>query len=223
MQKGDETKEKIIQVSLELFRAKGYFNTSVNDIIEKTGIKKGGLYFHIQSKEKLAIKVLEGALENYETIISAGIENLSPLKRLGTKIEAIVNYHENSGLQKGCLFGNMALEIGMNDSDISRFIQKVFKSWESSFERMIKEAVESGELKLHETPQELAKMILASIEGGLMLSKISGELDSLKKCKNFLLKILDERSVKENFDKKNHLRILEEGSVKENIGQKVNM
>jgi TetR/AcrR family transcriptional repressor of nem operon len=159
------------------------------------GIKKGGLYFHIQSKEKLAVKVLEEALENYETLISEGLEKLSPVKQIERKIEAIVEYHVTSGLQKGCLFGNMALEIGLNDSEISVFLKDVFKRWEKSFVNMIESAVEKGELKLRETSVQLAKMILASIEGGIMLSKITGDMDSLKKCAGFIKVIISERKV----------------------------
>ena len=195
MSKGNETKEKIIEGALELFHSKGYHNTSINDIMQRAGIKKGGLYFHIQSKEKLAVEVLEEALLSYEDLISKGLENLPPIEQLEKKIEAIVRYHITCGLQKGCLFGNMALEIGMNDSEISVFLKKVFIRWESSFEQMINNAVDKGELSLKETSRQLAEMILASIEGGIMLSKITGDMDSLKKCADFIINTIRERRI----------------------------
>lgn len=195
MQKGEETKEKILVEALRLFHSKGYHNTSINDVMNGAGIKKGGLYFHIQSKEKLALKVLEEALANYESMISKGLDRLSPVEQIEKKIEAIVRYHVTSGLQKGCLFGNMALEIGMNDSEISLFLKDVFKRWEKSFEIMLERAVNKGELKLRETSSQLAKMILASIEGGIMLSKITGDMDSLKKCAMFINVMISERKV----------------------------
>lgn len=196
MKKGDDTREKIIQVSLELFHAKGYFNTSVNDITEHAGIKKGGLYFHIQSKEQLAIIALEEARINYERIISDGIENLPPLAQIEQKIAAIVQYHIDRGVYKGCLFGNMALEIGYNDSDISQFLKKVFREWERSFEVLINQAVATGELELRETPKELAKTILATIEGGVLISKISGDTDGIKNCAKSILMSLNDRKIK---------------------------
>ncbi len=196
MQKGDETKEKIIEVAFDLFHAKGYYNTSINDVMQSAGIKKGGLYFHIQSKEKLAVNVLEEALSNYEELILEGLEKLTPVEQIEKKIDAIVQYHVTKGLQKGCIFGNMALEIGENDSEISRYLQYVFKRWENSFKEMISLAVDCGEIKLKETPRELAKIIFASIEGGIMLSKISGNIESLNICAEFIKKIISERKVK---------------------------
>jgi TetR/AcrR family transcriptional repressor of nem operon len=193
--KGNETKDKIIKGALELFHSKGYHDTSINDIMQSASIKKGGLYFHIQSKEKLAVEVLEEALLNYEALISEGLGNLSPLEQLERKIKAIVRYHETTGLHKGCLFGNMALEIGMNDSEISLFLKKVFLRWEASFENMIRNAVDKGELRLKESSRQLSVMILAVIEGGIMLSKITGDMSSLKKCADFIIKIIREREI----------------------------
>ena len=62
-----DLKQKIINASLELFAAKGYAGTSMNDIISKTGISKGGVYWHFKSKEDLFVQVIE---ENYDQWIS---------------------------------------------------------------------------------------------------------------------------------------------------------
>lgn len=193
MNKGNETKEKIIEEALKLFHARGYYSTSINDIMQSAGIKKGGLYFHIQSKEKLAVNVLEEALSIYEDLITQDLDQLTPVQQIEKRIDVIVSYHVNQGLQKGCIFGNMALEIGKNDSEISQYLQYVFKRWENSFRDMIINAVDKGELKLKEAPEELAKMIFASLEGGIMLSKISGNIDSLRICADSVKKIISDR------------------------------
>ncbi|NQU65067.1 MAG: TetR family transcriptional regulator, partial [SAR324 cluster bacterium] len=49
--KGLQTRQKIVEKSLQLFSIKGYYNTSVNDILEATQLTKGGLYGHFSSKE----------------------------------------------------------------------------------------------------------------------------------------------------------------------------
>ena len=73
MKKGSETKEKIVQRALELFHEKGFNLTSMNDIVEITGVKKGNLYFHYNSKEELAVEVLKEALRGYDRFISSRI------------------------------------------------------------------------------------------------------------------------------------------------------
>ncbi|HPF06924.1 MAG TPA: TetR/AcrR family transcriptional regulator [Spirochaetota bacterium] len=196
MQKGDETKERIIDVSLDLLHRRGYYDTSINDIIENSGIKKGSLYFHYKSKDTLIIEVLNEALERYEQQISEGANHSNPLDQIIDKIDAITGYHVNGDISKGCLFGNMALEIGHDGSDISVLVESIFKRWETNFISLLNQAEKNGEIKLKEPARVLARMILASVEGGVLLSKISGNTESLKDCMKFIKSVIDERRVK---------------------------
>ncbi|RLC27354.1 MAG: TetR/AcrR family transcriptional regulator, partial [Deltaproteobacteria bacterium] len=60
--KGVQTRRNIIEKSLQLFSVKGYFNTSINDILDATGLTKGGLYGHFRSKEDIWYAVYELAV-----------------------------------------------------------------------------------------------------------------------------------------------------------------
>lgn len=196
MQKGDITKERIKDVSKELFHRRGYNNTSINDILDSSGVKKGNLYFHYQSKENLTIEVLKEALSSYEDRIKSGIKHMAVADQLIDMIEAITDYHVNGDISRGCIFGNMALEVGHDGSEISQFIENVFKRWEIRFENMLNEAETKGEIKLKEPAIVLSRMILASIEGGVLLSKISGNTNPLKDCTGFIRLVIEERRVK---------------------------
>ncbi|HPJ35640.1 MAG TPA: TetR/AcrR family transcriptional regulator [Spirochaetota bacterium] len=196
MQKGDETKERIKDVSRELFHRRGYGSTSINDILDSSGVKKGNLYFHYQSKENLIIEVLKESLTIYETQINAGIEHMAAADQIDSIIEAITDYHVNGDITKGCMFGNMALEIGHDGSEISNFVEGVFKRWEERFEDLLNRAVEKGEIRLKEPAIVLARMILASIEGGVLMSKISGRVEPLTDCTRFIRTVLDERRIR---------------------------
>ena len=193
MQKGDETKEKIKEAALNLFHRRGYGSTSISDIIETTGVKKGNLYFHYSSKENLAIEVLKEALSVYEDYISSKTAGSTAVEKIHSMIDAITDYHITGRYTSGCIFGNMALESGGNGSEISEFVKEVFAGWESNFERLITRGVRDGELRLKETPVVFARMIIASIEGGIMLSKVYGESGPLVSCTDFIRSALSER------------------------------
>ena len=201
MQKGDETKERIREAALRLFHLRGYGSTSISDIIESTGVKKGNLYFHYSSKENLALEVLKGALTLYEEHISAGVKRGASADKLESLINAIADYHINGNFRAGCIFGNMALESGGTGSEISEFVKDVFTQWENNFERLISLSVKEGDLVLRETPRVLARMIISSIEGGLMLSKIYGKIDPLLNCREFILSALTERRSAQSVNK----------------------
>ncbi len=196
MQKGEETKERIIDASLELLHRRGYYDTSINDIIDNSGIKKGSLYFHYKSKDALIIEVLNEALERYEKQINEGVKHATASDQIIDMIDAITGYHMKGDISKGCLFGNMALEIGHDGSDISVLVESIFKRWENQFISLLTQAEKKGEIKLKEPVEVLARMLLASIEGGVLLSKISGDTESLKGCMQFLKAMINERRVK---------------------------
>ena len=192
MQKGDETKDKILEVSLDLLHKRGYFATSINNIIDNSGVKKGSIYFHYRSKEILIIEVLNQAIERYEKQISDGVSHENASDQILDMIDAITGYHANGDISKGCLFGNMALEIGHDGSEISALIESFFKRWENEFISLLNTAEKNGEIKLKEPARVFARMILASIEGGVLLSKISGNTESLKDCMRFIKSLINE-------------------------------
>ncbi|MDZ7665660.1 MAG: TetR/AcrR family transcriptional regulator [Desulfotignum sp.] len=63
LSKGTQTKENIVEKSLQLFSVKGYYNTSINDILEATQLTKGGLYGHFKSKDEIWQAAYDRAVE----------------------------------------------------------------------------------------------------------------------------------------------------------------
>ena len=81
--KGDLTRQKILDSARGLFYSKGYNNTSIDEILKASKIKKGNFYFHYGSKEDLGYAVIESYLFN-EIIMMDNVlqEPGSPLERL---------------------------------------------------------------------------------------------------------------------------------------------
>src|SRR6266853_5930104 len=61
MSKGEETRERILARSAQLFNRQGYFGASLTDIMRETGLEKGGIYNHFASKEQLALEAFDYA------------------------------------------------------------------------------------------------------------------------------------------------------------------
>jgi TetR/AcrR family transcriptional repressor of nem operon len=150
MQKGEETKERIIDASLELLHRRGYYDTSINDIIDNSGVKRGAFISIINQKMPLLLKFLNEALERYEKQINEGVKHATASDQIIDMIDAITGYHVKGDISKGCLFGNMALEIGHDGSDISALVENIFKRWENQFISLLNQAEKNGEIKLKE-------------------------------------------------------------------------
>ena len=61
--KGEATKNRVVETARRLFHVQGFSNTSMDDIIKKSGVKKGNLYFYFKSKDELGYAVLNGSTE----------------------------------------------------------------------------------------------------------------------------------------------------------------
>ena len=111
--KGTQTRQMIVSKSLQLFSVKGYYNTSVSDILEATALTKGGLYGHFSSKAEIWHAAYEEAVTIWKKIVFRGIRNnTDPLRRVEKFIENDMNYYLGQDtFAGGCFFLNMVVEL----------------------------------------------------------------------------------------------------------------
>lgn len=180
--KGFETKERIVQKALDLIHAGGYSATSMNDIVDATGVKKGNLYFHFSGKEELVLEVIREARRQYNRYLGERITGRTPLEKLESLLDAVVEYHKGRNYTGGCIFGNTALELGGRHRGFSGLIADVFREWTDSLSGLIDEAKADGQVRDDIDTPVLARHIVALLEGGVMMSKLSGRGDELGSC-----------------------------------------
>ncbi|MFW6414884.1 MAG: TetR/AcrR family transcriptional regulator [Thermodesulfobacteriota bacterium] len=188
--KGEFTREKILSRAIPLINAKGISNTSMNDIIESTGVKKGNLYFHFSSKEDLGLALIREAKQEYFRYINSRICGDTPLQQLDSILEAIVDFHASKGFIGGCIFGNTALEMGDSNDKFSTVIAEIFREWVSLMSGYIDEAKQFGELRLQFDSVQIARHIVAVLEGGVMMARLSKDKNDLLDCVKVLRSFL---------------------------------
>ena len=94
--KGEITKARVLQTASRLINEKGFCNTSINDIIQATGVKKGNLYFHFPSKEELSLAILEEANKEFAAFLSRTLQGERPLDRLSKFLDAVFEKHRRA-------------------------------------------------------------------------------------------------------------------------------
>jgi TetR/AcrR family transcriptional regulator, transcriptional repressor for nem operon len=184
--RGEKTHARVLKTARQLVQEKGFCNTSVEDIIRATGVKKGNLYFHFASKEDLSLAVLEDAKKDFVLFLSDNLKGDSPLEKLSAFFDAVLDKHRQKHFIGGCLFGNTALEMSDSNQRFCDVIKEVFGTWVSAMAPILREAQETGDLKGGLAPELLAKQIVATIEGGIMMSRLSKDGSDLRDCLNSL-------------------------------------
>lgn len=180
--KGELTKERILTEATQLFHEKGLGATSVSDLLSATGVKKGSLYFHFSSKEDIVLAALERAKEGFSEIMDSNLAGTTPGERLTHYFESVYRSHERTKFQKGCLFGNTALEVSNNEESYSQIVESLFTKWIAKLEDVIAEAQEKGQVRDDLEANTLAQHVVATIEGGIMLSKLKKDGGPLSLC-----------------------------------------
>ena len=109
--KGQETKAYIIQQAASLFNTKGYANGSMSELMQLTGLKKGGIYNHFQNKEEIAIAAFDYSIRQVNKALYKITKEQEPA---AGKLKAIITFYQdyplNSVIMGGCPILNTAVE-----------------------------------------------------------------------------------------------------------------
>jgi AcrR family transcriptional regulator len=192
--KGAQTRQRIIEESLHLFTVRGYFNTSISDILEATGLTKGGLYGHFQSKEDIWYAVYERAVEIWQGIVfeeARGIAN--PVHRIEKTIENdLEEYMGRDVFEGGCFFFNSLVELSGQSGAMCRHILRGFVRFSRLIHSWLEEADQKGLLKEGLNLREVADFIVIGLNGAGALYSANRDPSILKQTINQLSFYVDQ-------------------------------
>ncbi len=168
---GIATRQNIINKSLQLFSVKGYFNTSINDILQVTDLTKGGLYGHFDSKEDVWYAVYDEAALIWKGIVFRDVKNISdPLERLEKVISNhLKNYIGGRVFKGGCFFLNSMIELAGQSSVMCHHVSKGYKQFSRLFLAWLKEADQKDLLRKDLHLEEISNFILVTLNGAAAL------------------------------------------------------
>ena len=175
LSKGIQTRHNIIQKSLQLFSLKGYFNTSISDILEATGLTKGGLYGHFRSKEDIWYAVYEEAVKIWRSIVLKDAREIpDPLERIEKIIENnMKEYLGGDVFDGGDFFVNMLVELSGQSTAMSKQILRGFVRFSRLLRSWLKEADEKGIVKKGLDHKQISNFIVISFNGAATLYSAS--------------------------------------------------
>jgi TetR/AcrR family transcriptional repressor of nem operon len=171
------TKERIIQSSAALFNTYGYHGCSLSHIMEATKLKKGGIYNHFRNKDEIAFEAFNF---NYERVISRFKSMLSnaktPTEKIFTIIDVFVSFIEDPMVQGGgCPIFNTAIDATNTHPALKDKAKEGINGLKKYIEYKLIEGISAGEFKEDINPKHMATIIMATLEGGIILSRVDDE------------------------------------------------
>jgi AcrR family transcriptional regulator len=169
--KGELTRRNIIDKSLQLFSVKGYFNTSISDILQATGLTKGGLYCHFRSKEEVWRAVYDDAVQIWKAVVFKEMRSIDdPMERIERTIEnVLMAYLGGDVFDGGCFFVNMLVELSGQSDTMGRHILKGFVGFSKLFQSWLTEAEARDLLKDGLDIREISSFIVITLNGAATL------------------------------------------------------
>ena len=169
--KGKLTRQTIVDQSLQLFSVKGYYNTSIKDVLEATGLTKGGLYGHFASKEEIWYAVYDQAVDIWRSLVFKGVRQCrDPLERLNIVINNnMESYLGGEVFDGGCFFLNMLVELSGQSASMSKHILRGFVRLSRLLRLWLEEAVEKGMISPDLNLKEIANFIVITLNGAAAL------------------------------------------------------
>ena len=191
--KGEITREKILEAARELFNTKGFNAATISDLVEITGVKKGCLYFHFPSKEAIAQEVFQEAAGEFMEFLESTLGGDNPGASLDNFFRCALEKHIAAGFVGGCLFGNTALEMSDSNPEFSRMVEHFFDEWIYRLTTVAERAQMIGQLRRDIPSEAVAKQVIATIEGGIMMSRLKKNEKPMRECLDVLRRTLDLR------------------------------
>lgn len=175
-------RERLIREMIRLVHEQGVGATSVSDVAEAAGVTKGALYHHFATKDDLGLAALEHAEAEFSDFIDDALSGRSGLVALESFFSAALDIHRRRGFVGGCPFGNVALEMADRDRSYTEILNSVFDSWVSRLRDVMVEGQQAGEIRDDLAPDDLARLTVATIEGGIMMSRLKKDEEPMKHC-----------------------------------------
>jgi len=189
----NKSKEKILASAKELFHENGFQQTSVDEILRKSGVTKSNFYYHFKSKEELGLIILDRFIQLYESDVlmkTLGNKELTPCNRLTEFYRAVRTFHRDLEKPRGCPFGNMAIEMSGSNESFRERLSVFFSSWEKIIEECISEGMRSGDFRSDLPPGVIAQLILSHLEGAIMMVKTHRSIEPLSSGSETILRLL---------------------------------
>jgi AcrR family transcriptional regulator len=176
MRKGERTREAILGRAAELFNRQGYAGASLSDIMDATGLQKGGIYNHFDSKDTIALEAFDYGFNLVSERFTAYIkEKRQPLERLLAVIRFFRTYFDSPPVPGGCMLLNTAIESDDTHPALRERARKAMDSWRGVIQRAVTKGIAQGVIRPAIDPDALATFLISALEGGIMMSKLYGD------------------------------------------------
>jgi AcrR family transcriptional regulator len=192
MGKGELTRERIVATAAGVFNERGFAGASMADLMEATGLQKGGIYRHFESKEALALEAFEHAISLMAQRFTAALEGKeNAVDRLHAIVGVYEGIQDDPPVPGGCPMMNAMIESDDAYSPLRDRARSAMDGLTGFLQRITSRGILRGEIRREVEPEALAIVIVSTLEGALALARFYGRRDHMRYAAEHLRRHLD--------------------------------
>ncbi len=179
MRKGEQTRQEIIRKAAPIFNQRGYEGAALSDLMQATGLEKGGIYRHFESKQELAGEAFDYA---WKIALDTRFEGTEEISNAVDRLKQIVRNvrDRRAGLVPGgCPLLNTAIDSDDGNAQLRMRARRALSLWLERIRSIAEEGKLQSEVRADVDSAELATLIVSTLDGGLMVSRLQRKDDPL--------------------------------------------
>jgi TetR/AcrR family transcriptional regulator, transcriptional repressor for nem operon len=184
-------RDEVLERAMAIFWRNGYQATSIQDLVDATGVNRGSLYTTFGDKLGLFFAVLEHYSERFGKPMMAGLNDPEPRRAIEQMFQAIIRRTSDSRWPRGCLYTNTSLECPGAGDDIGRKIAELLGQQESAIYRVLRRAQIEGSLDATQDARALARFFVAVAQGLNVVNKAAPDPAMLKDMVSVAMRVWD--------------------------------
>jgi TetR/AcrR family transcriptional regulator, transcriptional repressor for nem operon len=194
--KGQRTRAEIVRRSAGLMNRHGFLALPLSAVIESTGIQKGGLYRHFDSREALANEAFDYCVTAVRQRFEQALQGKNTAcEQLLALIEAHVEAGVDVPLPGGCPIMNSAVETDHTSdpahTSLRQRARDAMSGWHGLVQQIVRGGVASGELRTDVEPAQVASVFIACMEGAVLLTQLYGNAAHMAAARAHLASYID--------------------------------
>lgn len=186
LQQTHSTKQRLLDVGLDLLLKQGYHGLSIQAVLDAAETPKGSFYHHFADKQDFALQVIDEYMRHVHGGLDACLGDTSrpPLQRVRLFFETTQQIYEKDGYL-GCLMGGLGQELAATDARFREKIEACLSTIASLVAQCLEQARQTGDLATECDTQVLANLLVDCWEGAALRSRLRGNPSSLRAMLDF--------------------------------------
>lgn len=184
---------EVLKKAEKVFNEKGYNGTSMDDLVQATGLSRSSIYDTFGDKHGLFLKTLENYQASQDKAMQEQFTKTDSYKK---KIRAVFDYMINDIVtdkeRKGCMMVNANMELNCVDKEVAEMALTTMEEMEQQFAMWIKEGQATGEISKKFPAKALAKNLYNNIMGLRVTGRNRPDYDTLREITKITLSLLDQ-------------------------------